>query len=97
VLLGRCGLWHPEGWPGLEVGWKLARHAWGHGYATEAAGAAINWAWTVLDAPCLISVIHPENAPSVRVAERLGLRPLRDQMLNGQRVLIFGIERSVHP
>jgi RimJ/RimL family protein N-acetyltransferase len=44
VLLGRCGLWNPEGWPGLEVGWKLARHAWGQGYATEAARAAIDWA-----------------------------------------------------
>ena len=30
VLLGRVGLWNPEGWPGLEVGWKLARDAWGH-------------------------------------------------------------------
>jgi RimJ/RimL family protein N-acetyltransferase len=94
VMLGRCGLWNPEGWPGLEVGWKLARHAWGHGYATEAARAAIEWAWTVLDARHLISVIHPENAPSIRVAERLGLRPLREAMLNGQPVLIFGIERS---
>jgi RimJ/RimL family protein N-acetyltransferase len=33
-FLGRCGLWQPEGWPGLEVGWALARPAWGHGYAT---------------------------------------------------------------
>jgi len=93
VLVGRCGLWNPEGWPGLEVGWKLARHAWGQGYATEAARAAIEWAWSVVDAARLISVIHPENAPSARVAERLGLRPLREDVVNGQRVRIFGIER----
>ncbi len=37
VLIGRIGLWQPEGWPGLEVGWLLGRDAWGHGYATEAA------------------------------------------------------------
>lgn len=93
VLLGRCGLWNPEGWPGLEVGWKLARHAWGQGYATEAAGAAMSWAWTVLDAERLISIIHPDNAPSIRVAERLGLRPVRDDVVNGRPVVIFGIER----
>jgi RimJ/RimL family protein N-acetyltransferase len=97
VLLGRCGLWNPEGWPGLEVGWKLARHAWGNGYATEAAGAALEWAWTVLDAARLISVIHPENAASVRVAERLGLRPLREETLGGRPVIIFGIDRTSAP
>ena len=40
VVIGRVGLWNPEGWFGVEVGWKLARHAWGQGYATEAATAA---------------------------------------------------------
>src|SRR6185437_13890573 len=34
-LIGRGGLWQPEGWPGLEVGWILARSVWGRGYATE--------------------------------------------------------------
>jgi RimJ/RimL family protein N-acetyltransferase len=93
VLLGRAGLWNPEGWPGLEVGWKLARHAWGHGYATEAAGAAIEWAWTVLNADRLISLIHPENTRSMRVAERLGLRPLRADVLAGRPVVVCGMER----
>jgi RimJ/RimL family protein N-acetyltransferase len=93
VLLGRAGLWNPEGWPGLELGWKLARHAWGHGYATEAARAAMGWAWSALGATELISLIRPENERSARVAERLGFRPLREQDLNGRRVTVFGIER----
>ena len=41
ALIGRIGLWQPEGWPGLEVGWLLGRDAWGHGYATEAARASM--------------------------------------------------------
>jgi RimJ/RimL family protein N-acetyltransferase len=93
VLLGRIGLWNPEGWPGLEVGWKLARHAWRHGYATEGARAAMRWAWDVLDAERLISVIHPENAASIRVAERLGLRRVREEVVNGKPAAIFAIER----
>jgi RimJ/RimL family protein N-acetyltransferase len=95
ALLGRAGLHYPEGWPGLEVGWTLARRAWGQGYATEAGRAAIDWAWAVIDAPRLISVIDPVNAASVRVAERLGLRPLREDTLRGRAVSIFGIERPL--
>ena len=34
ALVGRAGLFMPEGWPGLEVGWTLARPYWGNGYAT---------------------------------------------------------------
>ena len=92
-LLGRVGLWSPEGWPGLELGWQLARHAWGQGYATEAARAAMAWAWAELRAAELISLIRPENVRSARVAERLGFGPLRDDELNGHRVTVFQIER----
>jgi RimJ/RimL family protein N-acetyltransferase len=70
--LGRVGLWHPETWPGVEVGWRLFRSSWGHGYATEAARAAIGWAWTARGFDELISLIVPDNAASQRVAQRLG-------------------------
>lgn len=93
-FLGQAGLWNPPGWPGLEVGWKLARHAWGRGYATEAGRAAIEWAWQALDAQELISIIQPDNAASIRVAQRLGMTRLRESTVKGQHVVIFGIERS---
>jgi len=90
ALIGRVGLWQPHGWPGLEVGWLLARDAWGHGYATEAARASIEWARSELGATELISIIAPENVASVRVAERLGMRPLREDILRGHPVVIHG-------
>jgi RimJ/RimL family protein N-acetyltransferase len=98
-FLGRAGLWSPDasGWPGIELGWTFARHAWGNGYATEAADAAMRWAWAVLKALRLISVIHPENTASRRVAERSGLVFLRDEELSGSVVSIFGIERPTEP
>jgi RimJ/RimL family protein N-acetyltransferase len=89
----RLGFWNPPGWPGLEVGWKLSRHAWGEGYATEAGQAAIEWAWRTLDTPELISVIQPGNTASIRVAERLGMRRFRESTVKGQDVVIFGIDR----
>ncbi len=87
-LIGRVGLIRPEGWPGLEVGWLLGRDAWGHGYATEAARAAADYAWRKLGAQELISLIAPDNVPSQRVAERLGMRPCEDYDLRGTTVVI---------
>ena len=94
-FVGRVGLYNPEGWLGLEIGWALARHVWGNGYATEAAIAAMGWAWTVLDAPRLISVINPTNLASQRVAGRLGLIWLRTEDLHGEPVSIYGIDRPI--
>lgn len=91
--IGRAGLWNPPRWPGLEVGWKLARDAWGKGYATEAGRAAIEWTWHALDVEELISIIHRDNAASIRVAERLGMRPLRERTFKGHDVVIYGISR----
>ena len=93
-LIGRIGLLQPHGWPGLEVGWLLARHAWGHGYATEAARAAAEFAWRELDAQELISLIAPDNTASAAVAARLGMRPTDDYDLRGQRVVIHRLSRA---
>jgi len=92
-FLGRAGLWNPPGWPGLEVGWKLARDAWGQGYASEAGGAAIEWAWATLECNQLISLIQPENARSIRVAKRLGMRELRETSVHGQAAVVFAVNR----
>jgi RimJ/RimL family protein N-acetyltransferase/ribosomal protein S18 acetylase RimI-like enzyme len=70
--LGRVGLWHPETWPDVEIGWRFHRAAWGQGYATESARAALGWAWTTQPFDHLISLIVPDNAPSQRLAQRLG-------------------------
>ena len=93
VLVGRAGLWNPDGWPGLEVGWMLARHAWGRGYATEAGRAAMAWAWATLAAPRLIALIAPGNAASARVAERLDMRPAGEDTIAGQAVRVFAAEQ----
>jgi RimJ/RimL family protein N-acetyltransferase len=70
--IGRLGPWQPEGWPGHEIGWAIARDCWGRGYATEGAIAATNWAFDHLGWTEIIHAIDPENVPSHRVAERLG-------------------------
>lgn len=79
--VGRLGPWSPEGWPGTEVGWGLARDVWGRGYAQEGATAAIDWAFDHLGWTEVIHCIEPGNEPSVKVAERLGSSMLRRAQL----------------
>ena len=71
-VAGCCGLWFPEGWPELELGYWLLSRAQGKGYATEAGRRAREYAYENLGATTLVSYIHPDNVPSQRVAERLG-------------------------
>lgn len=72
--LGNIGPWHPEGWPGTEVGWALRRSAWGKGYALEAARASIDWAFDSLGWTDVIHSIDVDNLASQQLAQRLGSR-----------------------
>jgi len=71
-LIGRCGFLYPEGWPGCELGWLLARTAWGQGLAFEAAAASRDFGRAALGVTGLISLIRPDNARSIALARRLG-------------------------
>jgi RimJ/RimL family protein N-acetyltransferase len=72
AFIGRIGCFEPEGWPGFELAYTLARGAWGQGYAREAAAAALAYARDTLGRREVISVIRPGNAGSIRVATSLG-------------------------
>ena len=77
AFLGLCGvspIWPtlPPA-PGLEIGWRMVRAAWGHGYATEAARAALADVFARTDADEVISFTLPTNTRSLAVMARLGL------------------------
>ncbi len=91
--IGRVGLWVPPDWPGVELGWTLVRDAWGQGFATEAATVAAGWGWANLDLDRLVSLIEPDNAASIRVAERLGMRRLPAESTVGTDLEVFALDR----
>jgi RimJ/RimL family protein N-acetyltransferase len=59
--------------PAVEIGWRLARDAWGHGYATEAARAVLAFAFDELGLDEVVSFTTVENRRSRRVMERIGM------------------------
>jgi RimJ/RimL family protein N-acetyltransferase len=67
----------PELLPAIEVGWRLDPSFWGCGYATEAARAALDEAFSTLGLDAVVSVPQSDNPASVRVAERLGMSLMR--------------------
>jgi RimJ/RimL family protein N-acetyltransferase len=77
AFLGFIGMAHPTFLEPLaarvELGWRLGRRAWGRGLATEGATAARDHAFDAVGIDELISIIHPENRRSQRVAKKLGM------------------------
>lgn len=76
-FVGFVGVGYPTFLPALahrpELGWRLARQAWGRGLASEAARAARDHAFVALGLAEVIAIIHPENARSQRLAAGLGM------------------------
>ena len=89
-VVGRAGLWQPEGYPGVEVGWILKPGVWNQGYATEIGQAVRDYAFDTLGIPHLLSLIHPDNHASIRVAQKIGATLEGEYDLNGTRHLIYG-------
>jgi RimJ/RimL family protein N-acetyltransferase len=104
ALLGVVGLGvptvaHPS-LPPVTIGWRFASTAWGHGYATEAAGALLDQAFSSMRIDAVGCVTNNENQRSVAVAQRLGMKPvgevtgLRDDGLKTITALILRIDNG---
>ncbi|MFN3389516.1 MAG: GNAT family N-acetyltransferase [Allosphingosinicella sp.] len=72
-----------------EMGWIFAPHAHGQGYALEATRAAMAWADANLAGREFVAIIDPANAPSIRLAEKLGFGAREDATYRGEPILLF--------
>ncbi len=74
-LIGDVGLSPADGEPGvIKVGYTMSPAVQGRGYATEAVGALIAYAFDTLGADVVRAYASADNAPSIRVAEKVGMR-----------------------
>ncbi len=100
-VLGNCGIFHS--WRGLgddfddspEAGWILRHDVAGQGVAREAMEAALTWFAAEHGRQRIVCMIAPGNAPSLRLAERLGFDPFRDARLpDGDEVRLLARDGS---
>lgn len=92
-FIGRSGLQYWRQFDEVELGWTLRAEQWGHGYATEAAEACLDWGFANLEADYFTALVRPGNTPSVKVAERLGFAPRREDTLHGNQVTVYACDR----
>jgi RimJ/RimL family protein N-acetyltransferase len=72
-----------------EIGWILASHAHGKGYATEAVRAVVAWGESRFNSGRTACIIHPQNSASIRVAEKCGYERKRTTSYRGHPVILF--------
>ena len=96
AFIGYCGFYHhpTEGISDVEIGYRLHPKYWNRGLATEAARAVRDRAFRDLKLPRVISLVHPENIPSRRVAEKNGMTMEKEIIFKGFPTLMFAISRE---
>lgn len=92
-LVGFCGVgfWRDE--PEPEIGWWLAPRYWGRGLATEAAQAALRDAFDRVRLDRIVSIARPENAASIRIMNKLGMKLEGEFENDGVRLVRYAIGR----
>jgi RimJ/RimL family protein N-acetyltransferase len=95
-LIGDCGLIRQEveGETLVEIGYHVRRDLWGRGLAPEAAAACRDYGFGRLKVGRLISLIRPENLPSRRVAEKIGLTLWKTGIWRGLPHCVYAISRT---
>jgi len=92
-LIGDAGLYPVEAAEGdVELGYTLARDAWGRGYATEAARALVEHARTGLGATRVVATVDPANTASKRVLEKVGMTADGERIAYGRPHAVYAIE-----
>ena len=95
AVIGYCGFYHHPELPGeVEIGYRLHPDYWNRGLITEAAHAVRDHAFADLKLPHVISLIHAENIPSRRVAEKNGMKVEKEITFRGFPTLVYAIIRE---
>ena len=95
TVIGYCGFHHHAEVPGeVEIGYRLHPDYWNRGLITEAARAVRDHAFAALKLPRVISLVHPENIPSRRVAEKNGMKVENEITFRGFPTLVYVLTRE---
>jgi len=95
-VIGECGLvWQEvDGVAEIEIGYHLRRELWGLGLTTEAARACRDYGFNQLGCDRLICLIHPDNLASRPVAEKNGMKLIREMEWQGRPTCVYAIAQG---
>lgn len=79
-FIGWCGLKHRPFIDEIDLGYRLAKKAWGKGYATEAARHTLDYAFNVLQLKLITGRAHIENSASIKVLEKIGMQFIKEEL-----------------
>lgn len=94
AMIGFCGFVPANAGAGAEIGWRLATEYWGQGLATEAARAVLKHGFETLGFQRVIATVQTPNRASIRIVEKLGMKPESSFLKNGRTVILYSID---HP
>jgi [ribosomal protein S5]-alanine N-acetyltransferase len=99
-LIGDVGLLRldPPEWPGwIDLGFRLLPAFWGKGLATEAAKAWVDASFARFHLSALVAIVHPDNAASLRVVQKVGFRQRGPETVMGMPCVVFDLATGPVP
>ncbi|MCO8125272.1 GNAT family N-acetyltransferase [Stieleria sp. TO1_6] len=94
-VIGFCGLKYLADLDTVDVGYRFLPQYWGLGLATEACAASLQFGFKTLQLEQITALVLPENHASIRVLEKVGMRPDGEFMYDGARTLRFVVNSSI--
>ncbi len=91
-IIGFCGLKYLPDLDAVDVGYRFLPEFWGRGLATEACAASLRYGFDTLGLDRIIALVLPENAASIRVLERVGMKRDGELEYEGLTALLYAIE-----
>lgn len=94
TVLGKCGLsWIPDN-SDIEISYILDEPYWGMGYATEISKAVLDYALESLNLKRIVAMAYPQNSPSIKVIEKIGMKYEKEAEYWGIKFLFYSIEEA---
>lgn len=93
-LIGHCGLHYLSNTPEVELTYTINPNYWRQGLATEAAKTVLKWGFDQLELPKIVAVTGPNNVPSQRVMQKLGMTYEKNIQYSGTEVVYYVITRE---
>jgi RimJ/RimL family protein N-acetyltransferase len=73
----------------VEMGWRLAAHAWGRGLASEAAAAILRYGIGTLRLSPVLATVQPDNRASLQLARKIGFQEMGREVREGRQLVVF--------